>query len=69
MTDEFTYAEALSTWELDSQHGEWLPARRVMALLNINAIVAANTAAAVNAATVNSAATAFAAQAIFVSQS
>lgn len=69
MTYRLTYSDELSTRELERQHGEQLPARHLMALLNVNAILAANAAAAVNAGSIDSAAFATAVQTILVNQS
>lgn len=59
----------LSHHELEQQHGVELPARRMMALVNFNTIVATNTAVALNVLSENSLAAAFAGQFIAVSQS
>lgn len=60
----------LTSAELDGQQAERLPARQVLALVNLNAILAAvNASLAVNALTENSFAGAVGLQTIVVEQS
>ena len=61
-------SESLSVTELECQLGEELPERSVLALINLNSILASNVSAAVNAGTVNSIAWSSANQYIRVSQ-
>jgi hypothetical protein len=58
----------LTMEDLALQHGELLPQRAALALVNIVNITAVNIALAINAATINSQANAFAGQAIFAAQ-
>jgi hypothetical protein len=63
-------SESLTPAELDAELAEQLPGRDVLALLNVNAILAAaNVGIAANALAVDSTAVAVAEQVIFISQS
>ena len=62
-------AAGLTLEDLAQQHGELLPERAALALVNVVNITAVNIALAINAASINAQANAFAGQAIFAAQS
>ena len=62
-------AAGLTMEDLAQQHGELLPQRAALALVNVVNITAVNIALAINAASINAQANAFAGQAIFAAQS
>jgi hypothetical protein len=62
-------AAGLTMEDLALQHGELLPQRAALALVNVVNITAVNIALAINAASINAQANAFAGQAIFAAQS
>ena len=62
-------AAGLTMEDLALQHGELLPQRAALALVNVVNITAVNIALAINAASITAQANAFAGQAIFAAQS
>jgi hypothetical protein len=62
-------AAGLTMEDLALQHGELLPQRAALALVNVVNITAVNIALAINAASINAQANAFAGQAISAAQS